>query len=72
MLERFNAYPRKTVMVGDTKTDYNAAIAAGIDFALVRTGKGYVLLSKLNCLATCLSSIIWPLMSTTYYPGKAC
>lgn len=40
MLERFNAYPRKTVMIGDTKTDYDAAIAAGIDFALVRTGKG--------------------------------
>jgi len=40
MLERFNAYPRKTVMIGDTKSDYDAAIAAGIDFALVKTGKG--------------------------------
>ena len=27
-------------MIGDTKTDYDAAIAAGIDFALVETGKG--------------------------------
>ncbi len=40
MLERFNAYPRKTVMIGDTETDYDATIAAGIDFALVKTGKG--------------------------------
>jgi len=46
MLERFNAYPRKTVMIGDTKTDYDAAIAAGIDFALVRTGKGLLTIEQ--------------------------
>jgi D-glycero-D-manno-heptose 1,7-bisphosphate phosphatase len=40
MIERFNAYPRKTTMVGDTKSDYDAAMAAGISFALLKTGKG--------------------------------
>jgi D-glycero-D-manno-heptose 1,7-bisphosphate phosphatase len=40
IVERFNAYSRKTVMVGDTITDHEASLAAGIDFILVKTGKG--------------------------------
>lgn len=38
--EHFHLQLDETMMIGDTLTDYQAATAAGIGFALVKTGKG--------------------------------
>jgi D-glycero-D-manno-heptose 1,7-bisphosphate phosphatase len=39
-LEDHQVPPEKALMIGDSLTDYHAARAAGVDFALVQTGKG--------------------------------
>ena len=39
-MARFHAAPADTVMIGDQPTDVEAARRAGVDFILVRTGKG--------------------------------
>lgn len=38
--EKFAAKPKDVVMVGDTMSDYQAAMNAGMSFVLVKTGKG--------------------------------
>lgn len=40
MLDKFNADPAEVVMAGDITSDYNAAMAAGINFVLLRSRKG--------------------------------
>ncbi len=39
-LRHFNVSPDEVLMVGDSVTDLEAATAAGVDFALVLTGRG--------------------------------
>ena len=40
MVQRFDALSRATFMIGDTLSDYQAAMAAGVNFVLLRSGKG--------------------------------
>ena len=46
-MARFDAAPADTVMIGDQTTDVEAARRAGVDFLLVRTGKGRAVEARL-------------------------
>lgn len=45
-LAHFRVAPHESVMIGDQETDLRAALAAGVEPVLVRTGKGAELLAK--------------------------
>jgi D-glycero-D-manno-heptose 1,7-bisphosphate phosphatase len=45
-LAHFRVAPHEAVMIGDQVTDLRAALAAGVEPVLVRTGKGAELLAK--------------------------
>jgi D-glycero-D-manno-heptose 1,7-bisphosphate phosphatase len=47
-MARFQTAPADTVMIGDQATDVEAARRAGVDFILVRTGKGRAVEARLE------------------------